>query len=129
MQSDADIRVKERDDAAASLYLFFGDPGGALNPKTVPTLGYVWTSDKLSVESVVQNPAWSGTVRSIVVQSGEANMGTWLTESRNILEDFERAFGTLPPDRIHAIVLLTDNDQTAQPVEAYYGGGNVFCTP
>lgn len=129
IQLDADIRVKDRDDVAASLYLFFGDPGGAFNPKIVPTLGYVWTNDKVPVETVVRNPGWSGIVRSIVVESGGEKLGKWLSEKRNILEDFERAFGHRPTDRIHAIVLLTDNDQTAQPVEAYYGGGNVVCTP
>jgi Protein of unknown function (DUF3047) len=37
------------------------------------------------------------------------------------VEDFRRAFGRDPPPVAEAIALFTDNDQTREPVEAYYG--------
>ncbi len=45
------------------------------------------------------------------------------------VNDFLSAFGDSPTERIHAIVLFTDNDQTQQPVEAYYGWARVICEP
>src|SRR5262249_12696505 len=47
LQPDADLRVKEADDVAASIFLFFGDPGLLISPNRVPTLRYVWTSARL----------------------------------------------------------------------------------
>src|SRR5262245_13077892 len=70
LQPDADLRVKERDDVAASLFLFFGDPGLLINPNRVPTLRYVWTSAQTPVGAVVDSPYAPGIVRSLVVESG-----------------------------------------------------------
>ncbi len=47
LQSDANLRVKESDDVAASLFLLFGDPGFFSNPDPVPTLRYVWPNDRV----------------------------------------------------------------------------------
>ena len=127
IQPDADLRVKDREDVAASLFLLFGDPGFLSHPKPVPTLRYVWTNERVPAESVVDSPYLPGTVRSIVVESGWDRVGMWTTERRNVVEDFERAFGYRPNDGIHAIVLFTDNDQTRQPVEAYYGWARMVC--
>jgi len=129
MQKDADLRVKDREDVAASVFLLFGDPGFLFDPKPVPTLRYVWTNGRIPIEAIVDNPFLPGTVRSVVVESGDDQIGKWITERRNVVEDFIKAFGYSPTERIHAVVLFTDNDQTQQPVEAYYGSGRVLCAP
>ena len=128
MQKNADLRVKDREDVAASIFLLFGDPGFLFDPKPVPTLRYVWTNGNVPIEAIVNNPYMPGTVRSIVVESGTDRIGAWITERRNVMEDFLNAFGYRPTERIHAVVLFTDNDQTQEPVEAYYGSGRVLCT-
>lgn len=124
---DADIRDKAREDVAASLFLLFGDPRFLTDPEPVPTLRYVWASDHTASGSVVDSPYMPGVVRSIVVQSGSENAGKWLTERRNLVEDFELAFGHSPEDTVHALALFTDNDQTGQPVEAYYAWARASC--
>lgn len=129
VQPGADLRVKEREDVAASLFLLFGDPGFIADPQPVPTLRYVWTNERVSPETVVENPYLPKTVRSIVIESGTSKTGRWLIERRNVVEDFEKAFGYRPPDTIHAIALFTDNDQTKQPVEACYGWARALCAP
>lgn len=128
IQPTADLRVKEREDVAASVFLLFGDPGFALDPKPVPTLRYVWTNRRLPVGAVIDNPYMPGIVRSIVVQSGKPHLGTWITERRNVVADFRRAFGRELTERIHAIALFTDNDQTREPAVAYYGWARMACT-
>jgi hypothetical protein len=128
IQSAADLRVKEREDVAASVFLFFGDPGFMVDPKPVPTLRYVWTNRRVPVGAVIDNPYLPGIVRSIVVQSGRPHLGKWVTERRNVAADFRQAFGYEPTERIHAIALFTDNDQTKEPAVAYYGWARMACT-
>jgi len=96
--------------------------------KPVPTLRYVWTNGAVPAGAVIDNPYLPGTVRSIVVKSGTERIGTWVIERRNMVDDYVRAFGSQPANGIHAIALFTDNDQTKEPVEAYYGWGRVVCT-
>lgn len=126
LQETADIGVKEKEDVAASIFLLFGDPGLWLAPKQVPTLRYVWTNRRVDVESIVDSPYLPGIVKSIVVRSG-SKQAEWLVETRNILKDFERAFGHAPKEAIEAIALFTDNDQTKEPVIAYYEWARVEC--
>ena len=129
IQPDADLHVKEAEDVAASMFLMFGDPGFLFDPKPVPTIRYEWTNDRLPVDAIIDNPYLSGTVRSIVVESGDKQAGAWVIERRNMSKDYEKAFGYPQKKNIQAIALFTDNDQTLQPVEAYYGLARVVCEP
>lgn len=127
LQESADLRLKDREDVAASIFLLFGDPGFLSNPMKVPTLRYVWTNDKIETETVVDNPYLPGVVRSLVVRSGEVNQDSWVHERRDLVRDFKRAFGRDPDAAIEAIALFTDNDQTQEKVEARYSEGTVTC--
>jgi len=126
LQDTAEIAVKEKEDVAASIFFLFGDPGLMISPALVPTLRYVWTSKQTPVETIVDSPYLPGVVKSIVVRSG-INPSPWPVESRNILEDFIRAFGYTPREVIEAIALFTDNDQTKEPVTAYYEWARSSC--
>jgi hypothetical protein len=44
-----------------------------------------------------------------------------MRERRNVLQDFREAFGQEPPDTVEIVALFTDNDQTGERVETYYG--------
>ena len=119
LQGTADIRIKQREDFAAAIFLIFGRP--SMFNRDVPTLAYVWTSDRLPEGSVVDSPYHPGSVRSIVVRSGRSRLGRWVTERRNVVDDFRRSFGRELPGAVEVVALFTDNDQTREPVEAYYG--------
>jgi hypothetical protein len=119
LQDSADLRDKRREDFAAAIFLIFGRPGPLR--RDVPTLSYVWTSDKLQAGNIIVSPHHAGTSRSIVLQAGKAKLGQWVRERRNLLEDYRRAFGADPPPAVEVVALWTDNDQTGEPVEAYYG--------
>jgi hypothetical protein len=127
LQPSADIRVREREDVGASIFLLFGDPGFVFDPSPVPTLRYVWTNERVAVESVIDSPYMPGTVRSLVVRSGTYRGGQWTTQKRDVGRDFRTAFGYAPPDPVRAVAILTDNDQTGEDVEAYYEWARVLC--
>ena len=127
LQQDADIKIKDKEDVAASIYVIFGDPGIVGNLKPVPTLRYVWASHRNPVGSIIQSP-YVDTINSIVIESGDAKRGQWVSERRNVLEDYKRAFGKLPSEPVQVVMFFTDNDQTQQHVEAYYEWIRMKCS-
>lgn len=119
LQESADIRDARREDFGAAVSLIFGRP--SLLRRNVPTLSYVWTNAKVQVGDVVASPHHQGTAQSIVLQAGAEKVGQWVGERRNVVEDYRRAFGADPPAYVEVVALWTDNDQTGDPVETYYG--------
>jgi hypothetical protein len=69
-------------------------------------------------------PVSSGLCKPI---SGADRLGQWSIESRHVVDDYIAAFGEPPNDNIHAVVLFTDNDQTSEPVVAYYEWAKLTC--
>lgn len=129
-----DPRRKDGDDYAARVYVTFRyDPGRVsaldrakyglakqLNGEYPPHAGltYVWDA-RLPVGTVLPN-AYTDRVRMIVVRSGTADAGRWVDESRDVLEDYRRAFGEEPPP-VSGIAVMTDTDQTGGRATAWYG--------
>ena len=50
----------------------------------------------------------------------EARLNQWLSEERNIYEDYKKAFGQEPP-MISGVAIMTDTDNTGETATAYYG--------
>ncbi len=128
LPAQADLSRRDREDVAASLFLAFGDPGSLSNPKAVPTIRYVWATEANAVGEVIDSPFFPGTLRSIVVRSGADALGSWVTEKRDLREDYRLAFGAPPPEPIQAFALFTDNDHLEEPVQAYYRSAAVLCS-
>jgi hypothetical protein len=130
----ADLRKGSREDSAARLVIsFHGDPARldfedrarlrlakvfAGEPLPYAMLIYVW-SNQIAVETALPSPQIDR-IRMVVVESGDARLGQWLTYRRNVLEDYRRAFGEDPGD-IVAVGVLTDSDNTRQSARALYG--------
>ncbi|MBU0485915.1 MAG: DUF3047 domain-containing protein [Proteobacteria bacterium] len=109
-----DAKTKEGDDYAARIYVvfpsFFFWKTRAIN--------YIW-ANKLPKETSVPN-AYTSNAMMIAVESGPELTGQWLTETRNIHEDFKNLFGEAPP-KVGAIAIMTDTDTTGELATAYYG--------
>jgi hypothetical protein len=56
----------------------------------------------------------------IVVESGESKLNQWVTEERNLYEDYKKAFSHEPPI-ISGVAIMTDTDNTGESAIAYYG--------
>ena len=129
----SDPRRKEGDDYAARVYVAFRyDPASAgawerarygafriIYGRYPPglALNYVWES-RLPVGTVLDN-AYSARAKVVVVRSGAAEAGTWVTETRDIYADYRRIVGGEPP-RLEGIALMTDTDDTGDRAVAYY---------
>jgi len=125
---------KDGDDYPARLYILFEyDPDrlgffeklkyetaklfyGAYPP--LASINYIWASN--APEGLVVPNPYSDRSMMVVVESGEKNLNRWLTEERNIYEDYRKVFKDEPP-MISGVAIMTDTDNTGESVTAYYG--------
>jgi hypothetical protein len=110
-----DERSKAGDDYAARTYVVFS--GGSFYWRT-RAINYVWSSHQ-PPGSEWPN-AFTANARMIAVRSGVAEVGQWLHQSRNVYDDYRRAFGEEPAE-VSAIAVMTDTDNTGQSAEAWFG--------
>jgi hypothetical protein len=82
------------------------------------TLMYIWENN-LPVGTVIRS-SHSSRIRMIVAERGADGIGQWRSFARNIVDDFERAFGE-KPGKLIGVGVLTDTDNTGERVEAWYG--------
>lgn len=127
----ADMTRKSGDDYAARVYLAFAIPADQLGLATrtklalarsiygdqVPdaALNYVW--DNTHPVGTLQNNVYTDRARMLVLRSGNNLAGRWVTERRNVIRDFQRAFGQLD-GQLRTLVLATDTDNTGEDAHA-----------
>lgn len=104
---------KEGDDYAARVYVVFPH---WFPPKT-RSINYIW-ANRLPKGRHVPNPFFANAVM-VAVESGPAEVGRWVSERRNVLEDYRVLFGGAPP-RAGAIALMTDTDNTGERAVGWY---------
>lgn len=80
---------------------------------------YVW--DDHFPEGTYTTSPFSRNTRILVVQSGPANApGPWVSEVRDVFEDYKMLFGKTPQGDLAAVGLMSDSDNTKTKSEAYY---------
>ena len=75
------------------------------------TLMYIW-ENRAPLETVIDNRHTSR-IKMIVAESGRERLGQWQEVTRNIVEDYKRAFGKYPGP-ITSIGIMTDPDNTGE---------------
>ncbi len=111
-----DETTKAGDDYVARLYVV--KSGGALLWKT-KALNYVWSSNQ-SQEDIWRNAFQPKNAIMLAVRGSKDQPGQWVTEKRNVLEDFKKAFGK-DIDKIDAVAIMTDTDNSMREASASYG--------
>lgn len=81
-------------------------------------INYVWASSQ--PQGAAWENAFAGQFMMIAVRSGKDRLGEWLTERRNVLEDFRRLHD-LEPTSIDGLAIMTDCDNAGQSATAFYG--------
>ena len=82
------------------------------------TLMYIW-SNKEPVGKIIPGPR-TPRIQMVVASSGTAGVGSWQTLSRNVVDDFKKAFGE-EPGKLIGVAVLTDTDNTGDKTESWYG--------
>lgn len=110
LPAHGDFRKSKTDDQAAQLFLAFS--------KT-KAIVYIWdtTAPQGLLEST--SPVPFMTVKVIVLRSGPAEMGKWITESRNVYEDYKKLYGSDPPE-VNGIRLQINSQHTETSAESYF---------
>lgn len=108
-----DETQKSTDDFSARVYVVFPH---WFFPKT-KTISYVW-GNRLAKGAALPSP-YTSNAMIVAVESGTEKVGEWMTERRNVLEDYRRLFGAEPP-LVGGIAIMTDTDNTGASAEAWY---------
>jgi len=111
LPAGGDFRKSRTDDQAAQLFLAFS--------KT-QAIVYIWdTSAPQGMTGDASAPFFM-TIKAVVVRSGNAELGTWITESRNVYEDYKKFFGKEPPP-VTGVRLQINSQHTGASAESSFG--------
>lgn len=110
-----DFRKSETDDQAAQLYVILN--WGIF---TKEAIAYIWdtTAPVGTIEKI--SPAVPFlTIHAVVVRSGDQELAKWVTETRNVVEDYENLFGSKPKN-IEGIRIQINSQHTKSEAESYW---------
>ena len=113
-EKQEDLKNARQDDFAARVYVIF--PGFFFT--TSKALEYIWT-ETIPEGTVVTSP-YSRNLQLIVAECGKGERNEWVSEYRDIYEDYVMAFGEEPKLNIGAIAFMTDADSTGSTAESFY---------
>jgi len=115
LPTGGDLRRKETTDLAAQIYVVWPRVPAWLRSRII---GYVW--DTTTPVGTIAKSQKTGTVTFIVLRSGSAELGQWLTEQRNVAADYQTVFGE-PPEDPRAITISIDSNDTHSMAESFIG--------
>ncbi len=107
-----DFRHSHSDDEAAQVLIAFEDRR---------VLTYIWDSN--APKDIIQSASAIPLVHiyAVVCRSGASQINQWVTETRNIAEDYTRAYGHRPGGRVRGIRLQVNSQHTGTSAESYFG--------
>src|SRR3989440_7297039 len=106
---------KSTDDQAGQIFVVWPRFPEAVRSRTI---GYVW--DTTQPAGTICKSEKTGTVTYVVVHSGPTDLNRWVTEKRNVVEDFKKIYGEAPDDP-SVLSLSIDSNDTNTSSEAMYG--------
>jgi hypothetical protein len=112
---DADSCRRATDDQAAQVFVVWPRFPEAVRSRII---GYVW--DTTAAAGTVCKSEKTGTVTYVIVRSGTADLGKWLTERRNVAEDFKQIYGE-DADAPGALAIAVDSNDTNSSAESFIG--------
>jgi hypothetical protein len=106
---------KSTDDQAAQVYVAWLRAPEAVRSRII---GYVW--DSTAPAGTICKSEKTSTVTYVVLRSGSDELGKWITERRNVVEDFRKIYGAAP-DKPSSLSLAIDSDDTRSSAESFIG--------
>src|SRR5262245_7633330 len=111
----ADVRARATSDLTAHLLVVWPRFPEAVRARL---LAYAWGSSEGA--GTVQRSRKTGTVTFFVLRSGAEQLGQWVTERRNVVEDYQRVYGERP-ENPRAIAISIDTNDTHSTASAVIG--------
>jgi hypothetical protein len=105
-----DFRKSKTDDQAAQLFVAF--------TKT-KSIVYIWDTSAPQDLMESTSPVPFMTVKVVVVRSGPMETGKWISESRNVYEDYKKMYGSEPPE-VSGIRLQINSQHTGTSAESFF---------
>lgn len=115
LPAGADIRAKETSDLTGHIYVIWPRFPAMLRSRLI---GYVW--DTTAPAQTIEKSRKAGAVHFVILRSGPQELGQWLTERRNVYEDYRKIFGEDPANP-RAVALSIDTNDTRSVAEALIG--------
>jgi Protein of unknown function (DUF3047) len=115
LPKNGDSCKKATDDQAAQVYVVWPRFPEAVRSRII---GYVWDSTE-PVGKICKSEK-TGTVTYIVLRSGPGELGKWITERRNVVEDFKKIYED-EPDGPAAVSIAIDSNDTTSTAESFMG--------
>jgi len=112
----ADLSLRDRDDAAAKIYLVFDGPS-RWNPLDKRIMVYVWDNAG-PIGRILPNPWLPESERMLVLESAKSPVQKWIYEHVDLNHDFRRAFPGERPGKLLALAFIADTDNTDSRVSA-----------
>jgi Protein of unknown function (DUF3047) len=106
---------KATDDQAGQIFVLWPRFPESVRSRII---GYVW--DTTQPVGTICKSEKTGMVTYIVVHSGSADLNRWVTEQRNVVEDFRKIYGEAPDDPA-VLSIAVDSNDTNSSAEAMYG--------
>jgi hypothetical protein len=110
-----DERTREGDDYPARVYVLF--QGHWLDPRPL-ALSYVWSNHQKAGSHWPS--AYSDRVVMVALRGADDPLDQWLDERRNLADDIDQFFGR-SVDAIGAVAIMSDSDNSAGMIKAWYG--------
>jgi hypothetical protein len=129
---NGDARKKAGDDYPVRIYIIFKyDPETSSLSKRIiysitkkiygeypphSSLNYIW-ANREHPSRIITN-SYADEAKMVILQTGSGNIGQWLEQQVNILEDYRMVFGSDPPAEA-SIAIMNDSDNTGEHSVSY----------
>jgi hypothetical protein len=105
-----DFRKSKTDDQAAQLFVAFSKTRAIV---------YIWDTTAPAGLMEDTSPVPFMTVTVVVMRSGPAELGKWITETRNVYDDYTKLYGSEPPEVV-GVRLQSNSQHTGTSAEGYF---------
>ncbi len=138
----SNMRTKEGNDSPARLFVmfrynpqkagFFTRIKYALAKKIYgryppqSALCYIWASREHR-DAIIPSPSF-GQIKYIILEAGGKYVGQWREEKINILDDYKKAFGKMPPHDAQ-VAFMDDSDNTGEKSTSWLSSMEVLQGP
>ena len=110
LPAGGDFRKPDADDQAAQLFLAFSKTRAIV---------YIW--DTSAPQGTMGNAAapFFMSIKAVVVRSGRTGTGAWITETRNVYDDYRRLFRE-EPGEINGVRMQINSQYTGTSAESFF---------